>query len=122
METIIILIILMGCIILHYSLKEKDKSTYYTVKKITWLSRDAPFDFGYGNGYVGVNKNHPCYGKSYDDVPVDVHGGITYAELHGDYWVFGFDTCHYTDTLEKWPYEKVLEETIYLKNQLKELY
>lgn len=30
-------------------------------------------------GYVGVPPGHPYHGKDYDDVDVDVHGGLTYA-------------------------------------------
>jgi hypothetical protein len=31
-------------------------------------------------GYVGVTADHPLHGKSYEDVDVEVHGGLTYAE------------------------------------------
>lgn len=49
-------------------------------------------------GYVGVPLGHPWYGNSPD---VDVHGGVTFAEMGDDnpwpkglYWI-GFDTAHY---------------------------
>ena len=29
-------------------------------------------------GYLGVPKDHPWYGKDYDEVDVEVHGGLTY--------------------------------------------
>ena len=32
-------------------------------------------------GYVGVPEGHPFYGKGYDEVRADVHGGLTYANL-----------------------------------------
>ena len=35
---------------------------------------------GYANGYVAIPKEHPLYGISYDDVDIDVHGGLTFAE------------------------------------------
>lgn len=41
-------------------------------------------------GYVGVPEGHPDYQKGYDDVPVEVHGGLTFA-----------DGCHEA-TPEKW--------------------
>lgn len=55
-------------------------------------------------GYVRVSPSHPDHGKEYDDVDVDVHGGLTYAALepctdHADgqgYW-FGFDCAHLGD-------------------------
>lgn len=63
-------------------------------------------------GYVGVPEGHPAHGKSYDDVDVDVHGGLTYArECHGSVchvpepgepdrvWWFGFDCGHAWDLM-----------------------
>lgn len=52
-------------------------------------------------GYVGIAKEHPLYGKDYDDFPdLDVHGGVTFSE-EGDgkrwfkgYWWVGFDCAH----------------------------
>lgn len=32
-------------------------------------------------GYVGVPESHPYHGKDYDDLGLEVHGGITFA--HG---------------------------------------
>jgi hypothetical protein len=37
-------------------------------------------------GYVGVSEGHPDFGKGYDDVEVEVHGGLTFA-----------DFCHKSD-------------------------
>lgn len=63
-------------------------------------------------GYVGVPPGHRLHGAAYDDVDVDVHGGLTYAAgcadgpeatsiCHvpapgepDDVWWFGFD-CHH---------------------------
>ncbi len=57
-------------------------------------------------GYVGVPESHAWFGKGYDDVAADVHGGLTYAEpCQGDichdapekrHWL-GFDTAHAQD-------------------------
>jgi hypothetical protein len=52
-------------------------------------------------GYVRVPPGHPLFGKDYNDVDVEVHGGLTFAEIepckeHEDgqgYW-FGFDCAH----------------------------
>jgi hypothetical protein len=56
------------------------------------------------NGYVGLPKGHPDYGKSYDDIEVSVHGGLTYnsyknpkTKEEDDLWWIGFDTGHYGD-------------------------
>jgi hypothetical protein len=78
--------------------------------------KDIGIEWGWGNGYVGVCKDHPWYQEGYDEIDVEAHGGLTYAdkafpkgeesEEDGLWWV-GFDTGHYSDTLEKWPKEAV---------------
>ncbi len=42
----------------------------------------AKRNYRYGNwcGYVGVQEGHPWHGKDYDDINVNVHGGLTFAE------------------------------------------
>lgn len=103
----------------------------------------AGMEVGYANGYVAVPRDHPFFGKDYDDVDIEAHGGLTFAapgsniskdlpetevlegclyDLDEDWWVFGFDTCHYSDSLENWPREVVIEETLNLKRQLEEAY
>jgi hypothetical protein len=90
------------------------------------------FDFGWGNGYVLIPKDTRFHGKHYDDIDVDVHGGLTFsvlvdAKMVEDWeldeedegkWCVGFDTSHYGDNLFKWSKEKVQEETEKLKKQL----
>jgi hypothetical protein len=56
-----------------------------------------------GARYVRVPPGHPMHSKHYDDVPVEVHGGLTFGRIepcaHEDgtgYW-FGFDCAHYDD-------------------------
>lgn len=75
--------------------------------------------FGTWCGYVGVPPGHPWHGKDYDDealYDVDVHGGLTYADLCDpdappqegichvpepgepeDVWWLGFDCGHFMD-------------------------
>lgn len=59
-------------------------------------------------GYVGVPKGHALYGTHYDDVNVDVHGGLTFSrECHGyvchqannEVWWLGFDCAHMGDLM-----------------------
>lgn len=78
---------------------------------------------GWGNGYVTIPEWHPFYGKNYVDIPVGAHGGLTFSAPAKDLdwqeipknaknsWIIGFDTCHWGDTLENWPKERVVEET-----------
>ena len=66
-------------------------------------------------GYVGVPNGHLAYGKDYDSVGVEAHGGLTFSarcqpgvESHGichkvapgepdDVWWLGFDCAHSGD-------------------------
>lgn len=90
------------------------------------------FGCGHSNGYIAVPKDHPWYGKDYDDIDADVHGGLTFSnhmsdltrtravgELPGsdDYWVVGFDTCHYGDNEYNCDLNYVLSEVERLKQQ-----
>ncbi len=49
-------------------------------------------------GYVHVPYGHPSCNSYYDDVDVNVHGGLTFCQrdLDGGMW-FGFDTGHLGD-------------------------
>lgn len=105
------------------------KSVLSFIRKNTWLHGGG---HGWGNGYVVVHKSHPLYGL--DEGEVDpkipyIHGGITFSsplkkiewdifpvvENPEEWWVYGFDTAHLTDSLEVWTREKVSEETKMLK-------
>ena len=48
---------------------------------------------GHRCGYVTVPEEHPCAGKDYDDVGVNVHGGLTFSNGAK----FGFDCAHWDD-------------------------
>ena len=88
---------------------------------------------GEANGYVVLPPEHPMHGKHYDDIPVVVHGGLTFSSAENDLdwpeldnsdkhgWVVGFDTCHYGDDARSWPVSKVLLEAKSLADQLLEL-
>ena len=71
-------------------------------------------------GYVGVPKDHVEYQEDYNDVSVDVHGGLTFADkcspngdeargichtgpdiANGVVWWLGFDCSHYSDLAPK---------------------
>jgi hypothetical protein len=56
-------------------------------------------------GYVRVPENHPDADKYYDDVQVEVHGGLTFGckTKEGGVW-FGFDCAH------GWDYVPRLDE------------
>lgn len=63
-------------------------------------------EMGHLNGYVGVKRGHPCFGKNMNHKTVyklSVHWGITFAGerttpgFKKGYWYFGFDTAHAFD-------------------------
>ena len=95
--------------------------------------KDLPqmIEVGWGNGYVLIPEGHPLHGKHYDEIDVDIHGGLTFSNLVDDQmaeywgleghigkWCIGFDTCHLGDTLDRWPKYKVEDEAIRLKEQI----
>jgi hypothetical protein len=76
---------------------------------------------GHRCGYVTVPEGHSCAGKDYNDLDVDVHGGLTYA-LDNQ---FGFDCAHFYDAkdpelmseeyrkiYERWPSMRELDGTV----------
>lgn len=85
---------------------------------------------GWGNGYVSIPHGSRWFGVDYDDIPVEVHGGLSYSNyaddivalpdhIDPDTWVIGFDTHH--AGLDNWPEDKVRKETHYLYLQIMEL-
>lgn len=105
---------------------------YYTIKVLVIKNNPRFVSIahkGWGNGYVMLPSNHPSYGLPYDDIDVNIHGGLTFSEytknlsgweeVHGlNGYIIGFDTLHYADTIERWPEKAVRAEAEYLKKQL----
>lgn len=58
-------------------------------------------------GYISIPTDHPYFSKDYNDIEIDVHGGLTYGEnINDEYWI-GFDCAHSFDfipSLEKFKY------------------
>ena len=79
---------------------------------------------GWGNGYVRIVEGHPFYAMNYMDIPVNVHGGLTFSEhiTNSDNWSdgfwVGFDTAHYGDNSNMWTIDAVSDETIHLFNEI----
>jgi hypothetical protein len=91
--------------------------------KIQWLDWSTELDclmvrnhLGSWCGYVGVPPGHRWHGVRYQDIDVEVHGGLTFSDrcqegapeemavchvpLDGrpaDVWWLGFDTGHFSD-------------------------
>ncbi len=88
------------------------------------------------NGYVRIPKSNPAFAVSYDDIPVNVHGGLTYGspelpeqEKDANFYWFGFDTTHHGDNTswsmdEKghfWTTDEAVAETEIMANQFLKL-
>jgi len=82
--------------------------------------------------YVGIPLAHPLAGRSYDDLPVRAHGGLTFASEGRDTWPkdfywYGWDYAHAGDysfgddyfigtdlenkTEKKWLVQDVIEDS-----------
>lgn len=48
-------------------------------------------------GYVILTKDNKFYGKDYDHIPVQVHGGLTFSDEVNGEWLIGFDCAHHND-------------------------
>lgn len=107
------------------------------IKENTWLPNY--YDKGWGNGYVCIPKGHPCHGLGYDEIhskypDLEVHGGLTFADPSNEldwpeipkeckkgFWIVGFDTAHYQDSMTAWPKIMVNLEAQNLAKQLSEI-
>lgn len=83
----------------------------------------ANIERGFGNGYVCLPSWHPYFKVPYDNIPVSIHGGLTFGHYDEteDMWVIGFDTSHAGDSLSRCPLEYVKEQTIFLQSQCLDL-
>jgi hypothetical protein len=74
---------------------------------------------GHWCGYVDIPKPHIYHGKGYDDIPAEVHGGLTYAGPNGDAWRIGFDCAHLGDLSPKydqsWDCDATYKDINYVK-------
>jgi hypothetical protein len=63
-------------------------------------------------GYICIPKDHPYFGKDYDAIEIDAHGGLTYSKFEEEeYWI-GFDCSHAFDYLPSTEYLRKIEPSI----------
>lgn len=76
---------------------------------------------GWGNGYVCLPDWHPLFNVHYDNIYVNVYGGLTFSEYdpQSKHWIIGFDTNH---SSRKIIYDDVLKETLELEKQCLSVY
>lgn len=113
--------------------------TYGKDRKIELLDTGKYLGFTYyilnlgthPTAYIKIPENHKYYEKDYDEINLDVHGGLTYSSkqlclenevIEG--WFIGWDYAHYGDYLgyeemfsrefrtngKKWTTEEILKE------------
>jgi hypothetical protein len=105
------------------------------ILKQSWFGKDnylltgqSIYSTSYYSGYVVIPEGHPFYQMDYFDIPVEVHGGLTFgqtiipgaailSDLVGKF-VIGFDCGHLGDTIEKCNVEYVKRELERLVDQL----
>lgn len=83
---------------LIYKMAEEGNNQEFLYKGFTCLASRMPQTL-HINGYVKIPQGHKYFGVDYNDIPVTVHGGLTYCRLADDQvnWIVGFDTAHYMD-------------------------
>lgn len=75
----------------------------------------------YGEEYNGMKVN-PIYINTRAIVFVDAEYVNGNADaVPDDWWVIGFDTCHFGDSMLRWTRNEVIKETLNLKSQLEEI-
>lgn len=52
---------------------------------------------GYRCGYVQLPKGHRVGGIGYEELCINVHGGLTYGQCTKEGTIFGFDCGHFGD-------------------------
>lgn len=69
--------------------------------KIQWVDEATGLDClmhrapgGHWCGYVGVSEGHPAFGKDYEGVEVEAHGGLTYSDFCQDTGDESYGICH----------------------------
>jgi len=94
--------------------------------------------------YIEIPINHKLFFNHYDNIDIDVHGGLTYSKSYlwiddeielKDSWFIGWDYAHFGDYLgyeemypveiqtngKKWTTEEILEEIVGVCKQLERL-
>ena len=123
---------------------------YQAKRKIELLDSGKCMNYNYyilnlgthPTAYVEIPKNHKYYLKHYDEIDIDVHGGLTYSKNYLytnendklDGWFIGWDYAHFDDFIgyelnypsefrtnsKKWATEEIQKDVYSVCKQLKE--
>lgn len=120
-------------------MKEMEYTTSFTYCEIEFLDEGNYNGYDYyitscgahPCAYVALTDKHPFFGKDYDDIPIDVHGGITFGcELHPHIGkiCIGWDYAHLGDYNpylphiggHKWTTKEIQQDIYNVIKQLKD--
>jgi hypothetical protein len=88
----------------HYDKNNYPDEEYYVEGEYTLIVRRNQMNVNCG--YIVLPKFHQYDGIHYNNIPVEVHGGLTYSQYENGNWVIGFDTCHVGDYIPYHDYDK----------------
>jgi len=74
-------------------------------------------EMGHRCGYIKIPRKNKFYGKNYEEIPIAVHGGLTFSKRRGGFgrgWWIGFDCAHFGDKPDKSIMSEEYKE-VYLK-------
>lgn len=129
---------------------ECKKMKYQKDRKIELLYKEKYKGYNYyilnlgthPTAYVEIPKKHELYGKHYDDIDINVHGGLTYSDdelmlVKSESWFIGWDYAHagdyvgyYVDFLynevlkreKKWTTKEIIKDCENVIDQIIERY
>lgn len=85
--------------------KEPDLAIFYhktikcVIRRIIVREMSNHIFGGHLCGYCEVPKDHTYWGLDYDQIPIEVHGGLTFSDFIDNEWLIGFDCGHSFDLL-----------------------
>lgn len=133
-------------------LKDKKEMVYQKDRKVEVLFKGTykGYDFyvlslgTHPTAYVKIPNGHPYFGKSYWNIDINCHGGLTYSENHLyidkntkiEGWFIGWDYAHWGDyisfigddeilsknnAMKKWTTDEMIQECLDVIDQLVEV-
>lgn len=102
----------------------KDEPDYLEFEAMGLMCKIRRGGLGHLCGYVRLPEDHPWADSNYMELPVDVHGGLTYGERESDGFYLGFDCAHASDLLPNATYlrsrdsECTYRDLAFVKNEI----
>ena len=90
--------------------------------------------------YIEISRENILFGKDYNEIDIEVHGGLTYAEDHlqnikNNTWFIDWDYAHYNDYAgyeimfpkglrtggKKWATEEIFDDVVSVIEQIESM-